>query len=224
MEAAGLGPVSVFCHRFDAVTLSQTAGWNERTRITAVGAVHELGSPNHDGLIWFMNSIYPKCASVFSDMKLTVVGYWRADILQNFRQRYPDANIDFVGAVSDDELRVIYDESRMALAPTRFAAGVASKVLEAMSLGVPVVMTDLLERQLAGAALAGQTALATASRNDDGLTFAQWVTVLASDEGRWCALRERQLELVKPLGGAEAFEGGLDTLLQRAGIKYQTRR
>jgi len=218
IEAAGLGPVSVFCHRFEAVTLSATPGWSERTRITAVGAVHDPGSPNHDGMIWLMNSIYPKCPDVFSELTLTVVGFWRADTLESFKKQYPAAKIDFVGPVSDGELRDLYSESRMAIAPTRFAAGVASKVLEAMSLGVPVVMTDLLERQVVGSALAGHAGLAVGLRTDDGASFAHWLGVLARDQTSWEGVRASQAVAVEPLGGAAAFEEGIETLLRRAGI------
>jgi glycosyltransferase involved in cell wall biosynthesis len=223
IEAAGFGPVSLFCHSFEQVPIALTTGWHERTRITAVGAVHEHGSPNHDGLVWFMNSVYPKCRGAISDLTLTIVGHWRSDVWDSFRRRYPDADIDFRGSVSDDELRRIYDESRMTLAPTRFAAGVASKVLEAMSLGVPVVMTDLLEKQLVGTALAGRSDLAVGARNDDGRSFAGWIEVLAHDERRWNDLRRRQLELVEPLGGRAAFEDGVDTLLKSVGIAHRAR-
>ncbi len=206
IEAAGFGPVSVFSNRFDSIPLSGTPGWGQRSRIIALGPTSGSDWSNQDGLIWFMEIIYPKCKAVFVDLRLTIVGDWDASLMKQITQRDPHVQIDFVGAVSNDELRSLYDDSRIALVPARFSAELAPTLVEAMSLGVPVVMTDLLEKHLVGSALAAQTGLAVGLRSDDGVSFAQWVRDLSRDENCWREVRRRQVALAESLAGPLAVE------------------
>jgi GT2 family glycosyltransferase/glycosyltransferase involved in cell wall biosynthesis len=218
IEAAGFHPVRVVGHHFAPPAPTNSRPWRARGRVIAVGAMHEAGSPNHDGLMWFMERIYPRCAAVFDELKLTIVGFWQPDIRSGFAAKYGALDIDFAGVVTDAELTALYDESRIALAPTRFAAGLASKVVEAMISGVPVVMTDLLATQMTGFADTGTTGLAVGQRSDDGASFARWVMRLASDEAVWNRVREKQYDVAMPLGGADAFESGVRSVLAQAGI------
>ena len=219
ITAAGFGPTSVICHHFDSPEPAATRNWADRHRAIAVGAMHEAGSPNHDGLFWFMDQIYPQCAAALQRLTLTMVGFWHPDIRTKFEERYAGIDIDFVGVVSDQRLAVLYDESRLALAPTRFAAGVASKILEPMMKGVPVVITDLLADQLLGSGSSAASGLAIGSRADGGSSFAGWVTKLADDEAAWNEVRRRQYDAATPLGGLASFEHGMQAMLAGVGIR-----
>jgi O-antigen biosynthesis protein len=215
IEDAGFGPVTVVSHDLGVSLVAQDRPWAERKRILAVGAVHEAGSPNHDGLFWFMDRIYPKCKQALSGLQLTIVGYWAPDVLRAFRDRYAQVPFVFLGTVSDAQLNSLYDESRMTLAPTRFAAGVACKVLESMMRGVPSVITDLLEEQIVGEGAPGSSGLAVGVRNDGGESFAKWVATLATNAKQWEAVRQIQYRHAKPLGDREAFDAGITQLLER---------
>jgi len=201
IEAAGFGPVSVFSNRFESLSLSARPAWGQRTRILALGPTPGSDWSNQDGLIWFMEIIYPKCKAVFLDLRLTIVGDLSANFMQNITQIDPHLQIDFVGTVSNDELWSLYDDGRIVLAPARFSAELAPTLVEAMSLGVPVVMTDLLEKHLVGSALAAQTGLAVGLRSDDGVSFAQWVRDLSRDENCWREVQHKQVALAESLGG-----------------------
>ena len=220
ITAAGFGPTAVICHQFDAAPPAAGKPWADRHRVIAVGAMHEPGSPNHDGLFWFMDQIYPQCAEALRELTLTMVGFWHSSIRRSFEERYPDVAIDFVGVVSDQELAALYDNSRIALAPTRFAAGVASKVLEPMMKGLPVVMTDLLADQMLGSSVDGFAGLAVGARTDGGTSFAEWVARLATDEAAWSDVQRRQYDAATPLGGIDAFESGLKAMLASVGLAH----
>ncbi|MET0376087.1 MAG: glycosyltransferase, partial [Rhizorhabdus sp.] len=223
ITAAGFGPTTVICQNFDAAPPGGGRPWGDRHRVILVGAMHEAGSPNHDGLLWFMDQIYPRCVEALAGLTLTMVGFWHPDIRRSFEKRHAGREIDFAGVVSDRELAALYDESRMALAPTRFAAGVACKVLEPMMSGLPIVVTDLLADQLLGSRSASASSgLAVGARTDGGASFAGWITTLASDEAAWNEVRRRQYDAVTPLGGIEAFEHGMRTMLAGVGITPQT--
>lgn len=218
IEAAGFGPTSVICHHFDRAPAAILRPFGERRRVLAVGAIHEAGSPNHDGLLWFMDRIYPGCRNALAGLTLTMVGYWHPDVRETFQARYADVAIDFAGVVSDAKLSELYAETRIALAPTRFAAGVASKVLEPMMLGVPVVMTDLLEEQLVGKDAVGSIELAVGRREDDSGSFARWVQILASDAEAWQRIQQAQYTAAIPLAGEAEFDDGIRDLIVSAGL------
>jgi glycosyltransferase involved in cell wall biosynthesis len=65
------------------------------------------------------------------------------------------------------------------IAPTRFAAGVPAKVIEAACNGIPVVATPLLVRQL------GWEDGVEIASGDNAATFAQAVVMLYTDQPLW---------------------------------------
>lgn len=213
---AGFGPVAVIGHRAEAKPAAPRTQWTERRRIMAVGAVHEADVPNHDGLVWFMEHVYPRCEHLFADLTLTLVGYWHPKVRQGFERTYAGIAMDFVGVATAEQLARLYDECRVALAPTRFGAGIAIKVLEAMNLGVPIVMTDLLETQLVGDVATGSTGMAVGLRSDRGETFARWLEELCADETTWKRIRLRQDHILAEVAGAAIFERAVDEVFLRA--------
>ena len=89
--------------------------------------------------------------------------------------------------------RPIYDQHRVFIAPTRFAAGMPYKVHEAASLGLPVVATELLRRQLGWED--GRELLAAEAT--DPAAFAGRVVALQRDVGLWHHLRESALHRLR---------------------------
>jgi glycosyltransferase involved in cell wall biosynthesis len=107
-----------------------------KERLIFVGGERELA--NKDGIQWFCEQILPHILQKISDIKLFVVGYYE----DSFIGKYSCGNIIFKGNISDSELNSLYSSIRLSLAHLRFGAGVKGKVVEALSLGVPVVSTD----------------------------------------------------------------------------------
>ncbi|WGM32277.1 glycosyltransferase [Brevundimonas sp. NIBR11] len=218
IEGLGIGAVQEIGH---AVTVGPDAdadaGFAERSRILFIGAVHELSSPNYDGLEWFLSVIYPRLDPT-TRPPLTIAGFWAKGLPEVLKARFADLAIDFVGSVSDAELARLYAESRIAIAPTRFAAGIPCKVIEAVLSGVPIVMTDLLATQLEVADVDG---LSKADRFDNGRSFARWVETLYTDEKAWDRQRELQTEHIGKRWSPERLEAQVvatvDFLGMRAG-------
>ncbi len=187
IEQVGVGPVREIGH---AVTFKgdpqAERSFAERSRVTFIGAVHELSSPNYDSLNWYLTQVAPKLGE---DVVLTVAGFWGTGLDAVFKAAFRDARIDFRGGVSQAELAQLYAESRLTLAPTRFAGGIPYKVMESVMAGVPVVMTDNLAAQFG---IAPDPAFASAPTDDDGAAFARWVETLYRDETAWQAQRDLQ--------------------------------
>ena len=110
-----------------------------------VGAIHQVDSPNYDGLMWFVREVLPLIEQELGwETRLTVAGYIGPEVSLEQLRQHP--RITLRGTVSD--LEALYNAGRIFVAPTRYAAGVPYKVHQAASCGIPVVATELLRRQL----------------------------------------------------------------------------
>ncbi len=215
MNKLGLTPVKEIGH---AVTLKSAvnvdAPFGQRDRMLFVGAVHELSSPNYDGLEWFLTKVYPRLDPA-TRPPLTVAGFWATGLEEIFRSRFSDVPIEFLGSVSNLELARLYSESRLTIAPTRFAAGIPCKVIESVLAGVPIVMTDLLAEQLE--ADHGPD-LAAAERTDNGTSFARWVETLYLDPEAWADQRDLQRNAIGNRWSPEKLAEQVEAVVEAIGI------
>lgn len=94
---------------------------------------------NIDGLLWFIQEVWPKVLQRDSEIKLDIVGgnpderIVQACQLQN--------NIRLLGFV--DDLEQCFVDSRVFIAPLRFGSGIKVKVLNSMCRGLPIVTTSV---------------------------------------------------------------------------------
>ncbi len=116
--------------------------FDERRGLLFVGALRDEGSPNVDSLLWFVINVLPLIERQIPDIELLVVGDNSAPSLANIERD----NIKLAGRL--DSLEASYNECRVFIAPTRFAAGIPHKVHEAAAHGIPSVTTSLLAEQL----------------------------------------------------------------------------
>ena len=105
-----------------------------------IGPIHGPDTPNGDSISFFADRIWPAVRKALPGVQLRLAGRPHDSIPA------PADGIVKSGAV--DDLSSCYAEARVFIAPTRFAAGIPLKVLDAGAAGVPVVMTSLLAAQL----------------------------------------------------------------------------
>ncbi len=139
-RSAGVEQVHVLGHALDVAPTPKQ--FSARSGFLFVGAVHDDASPNGDAVIWLGEEILPRIRRVLADVGLTVVGINKSDRIWSMAS---DA-VQIAGPQID--LRSLYGDHRIFIAPTRFAAGVPHKVHEAAANGIPVVATPLLAEQL----------------------------------------------------------------------------
>jgi glycosyltransferase involved in cell wall biosynthesis len=96
--------------------------------------------PNADAAVFLLNTILPLVRRVFSELEVLIVGRDPLPELVNMAQRYTDVTV--TGAV--DDIRPYLERADVFVAPLRFASGTQNKVLEAMSMEVPVVTTPVV--------------------------------------------------------------------------------
>jgi len=186
-------PVSVVSHLVEPRT---GPPHEARSGFLFIGRLLEPGSPNWEGLAWFVQKVWPLIRAELGDVTLEVVGALHPDghVLGG-----PGVNLH--GAVAD--LRPFYDRARLFVSPTRYAAGVSIKVLEAVEAGVPVLTTALIASQLGW--VSGQELLAT----DDAGEMAFQAIEPYRLERSWIGLQVRASARLEAEHGRARFRAGL---------------
>jgi len=101
------------------------------------GSLHS--PPNSEGLYWFYKNCWNNVKEQFPNIKLLVVGSGTAPGYLD--EMYKDESVIFSGAVED--VKPWYNKAAIAVVPLLTGSGTRLKILEAMSLGVPVISTAL---------------------------------------------------------------------------------
>ncbi|CAG4922714.1 unnamed protein product [Acidocella sp. C78] len=158
----------------------------EREGLLFIGSIHREDSPNLDSLRWYRDEILPALRKVMDNPPtLTFIGYTAPDL--DLAELDDIPGLALRGMVAD--LRPAFDEHRLFIAPTRFAAGTPYKVYETVSYGLPCVATELLCRQLGWKQ--GKE-IAAVPRND-AKAFASQIASLYRNETQWTAMRNAGL-------------------------------
>ncbi|WP_292054454.1 rhamnan synthesis F family protein [Martelella sp.] len=195
-------PIHVIGHMVDANP--SAANFEERSDLLFVGALDGTRevSPNVDSLIWFVEEVMPLVdQKLGTDWKLNVAGRIQSEDLD----RISSERVRLLGMVPD--LSQLYNENRLFIAPTRFAAGIPAKVHEAASFGLPVVTTDLIAAQVG---FVPDSEILAASTAKD---FADKCVSLYTDKDIWSRIREKALLAVARDCSKELFEKRVESLL-----------
>lgn len=190
-----------------------------REGLLFIASIHQTDSPNLDSLRWYRDEILPALiAEMATPPTLTFIGYTAPDIdLSEF-----DGNPHIIIKGAMDDIRPAYDQHRVFIAPTRFAAGTPYKVYETASHGLPCVATSLLRGQLDWQ---GGVEIAEAPI-DDAKGFARKIAALYHDETAWQAMREAALHRLERENGREAFDATVARILdeiRRSAVKQKSK-
>jgi len=183
-------------------------GFEQRAGMLFLGAIHEVGSPNHDALEWFVREVLPFVEQALGwETRLTVAGYVSPDVSLATYRDHP--RITLRGPV--EELEPLYGAHRIFVAPTRYAAGVPYKLHEAASYGLPVIATDLLCRQLGWDN--GRDIIAVDPADPAG--FARQIVALYRDAALWQSLRDHALERARTENARIDYEAAVRQVLDQ---------
>ncbi|HQW19572.1 MAG TPA: class I SAM-dependent methyltransferase [Rhodocyclaceae bacterium] len=174
--------------------------FSARSRFLFVGPMSENDSPNVDSVLWFVREIWPLIRKNLGNQAvLDIVGTCRVDSIKKLGGN----GIHIHGAV--DSLDPFFEQARVFIVPTRFAAGIPLKAHEAASRGVPIVATSLIAEQLGW-----QNELLF---TDEPATFARHCITLFNQEATWTEQRNQGLRLVQRDCDHENFRTTLLTAL-----------
>jgi GT2 family glycosyltransferase len=112
-----------------------------RSDLLFVGGFLGTNTPNEMAVTYFIRDVLPLVRARI-DCRLIVVGAHAPDSVR----RLEGPGVEVLGFVED--LRDRYERHRVFVAPHLVAAGIPLKVLEAMSFGIPCVVSDVIGGQL----------------------------------------------------------------------------
>ena len=200
---SGARDVRVLGHALEARPTD--ASFLARRDLLFVGAMDEEDSPNVDSLEFFVREVMPRLdALIGADWMLRVVGRNGAGRVRSLA----GPRVQLLGRIED--LQPLYAQSRVFIAPTRYAAGIPMKVQEAAARGLPAAVTSLLARQLGWrdgeAVMIGDTAE----------EFARACQRLYQDATLWKAVRAGALARVASDCTPAVFSATITAALDRA--------
>jgi GT2 family glycosyltransferase/glycosyltransferase involved in cell wall biosynthesis len=180
LQAVGLTKVSILGH-FRTLDLTPKS-FEDRKDLLILGAIHEADSPNHDALYWFVENVLPLVTEALGpEVAVSVAGYQGSAV--DLTDLADNPQVRLLGCVPNTWS--LYDDHRIFIAPTRFAAGIPYKIHEAASFGLPIVTTGLIAGQTGWGH--GTELLAADERNPQA--FAQQVIALYRTPALWQSLR-----------------------------------
>ena len=199
----GYTNVSILGHRFSVHPTPQP--FAERKNLLFVGSIYELESPNADSVLWLTQEIFPLIQKQLGQtVELIIIGNNTVEEIKHKVNHLNNSSIKLLGKV--DDLTPFYNQARLFVAPTRYAAGIPHKVHEAAAYGLPIVTTSLIAQQLGWNP---ETELLVA---DDPVNFAQQCVKLYQDSTLWNQLRKNALKRVEIECSATVFSEKLDSI------------
>lgn len=95
-------------------------------------------SPNKNGIEWFLKNCWAELKKMDAAYKLQIIGEWDYTSIKSIQKTYQD--VQFCGFIPDLAKKI---ENTIMIVPIKIGSGIRMKILEAISLGVPVVSTSI---------------------------------------------------------------------------------
>lgn len=182
IEARGVNNIAIWGHPVNVSSSENT--FDERKDILFIGALSDPDSPNVDAISYFIKDIFPRVQSVLQ-CKLYIVGINPPESIGKLASN----SIIVTGYVED--LKEYYNKCRIFIVPHRYSAGIPLKLVEAMSYGIPAVVSELTANQLQ--LTDGHEFLMA----KDPVEFANKVIRLYEDKELWLSIQKNAIEYIK---------------------------
>ena len=128
-------PKYVVPNGVDSSYFTPTGEPYEPHSIVFTGAMSYL--PNHDGILYFLEEIFPLIERVKADAKMYIVGSNPPKSVRRLARK----NVIVTGFV--DDVRPYIRRSSVYAVPLRMGSGTRLKILEALSMKIPIVTTSI---------------------------------------------------------------------------------
>ena len=135
-EEFGVPHVSVLPTGVDIQYFQPQPG-QQRGNIVFVGSMDWY--PNEEGILWFLETVYPRVCQQIPDVRVTVVG--RNPSARLRQMATANAGIEVTGAVPD--VRPFLARANVVIVPLRIGGGTRIKIFEAMAMERAVVSTTI---------------------------------------------------------------------------------
>ena len=201
IQKNGVNNVEVLGHPLTIKESSLT--FSERKDILFVGSFLSLDSPNEDAILYFTKEIFPKIWQKLN-CHLFIVGINPPDSVK----KLSCSTVTVTGYVED--IGEYYKKCRVFVIPHRYAGGIPWKLHEAMSYGIPAVVSKLIASQLG---LSDEKEVLIARNKEE---FIEKVIKLYLDEQIWYTLQQNAIEYIKENCAPNAIKITLKKIIKKA--------
>ncbi|MFC2067693.1 glycosyltransferase [Chloroflexota bacterium] len=205
LEKTQLNNVTVWGHSIE-VKEPQTP-FVKRKDMLFVGGFLAPDSPNEDAILYFSKEVFPEIEEELS-CQLFIVGMNPPDSVT----KSSSSSIIVTGYI--ENLKEYYEKCRIFIVPHRYSAGIPWKLQEAISYGIPSVVSELTASQLG--LMDGNEVLV--ARNTE--EFRQKVIKLYQDEELWYQIQQNALNYIREACNPDALRTKLNEAIER-GLRYQ---
>jgi glycosyltransferase involved in cell wall biosynthesis len=130
-------PIFTVPNGVDTATMSLERSSTEEVKPNIIFCGSMDYPPNLDGMDWFCAEVFPGLQQLYPGIDVVVVGRGQPA----HRRWMKSASIELTGEVP--RVEPYYRRAQVAICPLRHGSGTRLKILEAMSLGTPVVSTSV---------------------------------------------------------------------------------
>lgn len=160
--------------------------------------------PNYDSVLYLVREIWPHVRELDSGIELRIVGSDTPEEILSLHN--PVQGIHVLGFVED--LEGLVQTSRISVAPLLYGAGAKGKVLQALSLGIPVIGTKVAAEGM------GLIDGFTITLAEEPKQFAKNIVDLYGDQKRWESLQDNGMTFVKSEHSPEGLIRLFDEILR----------
>ena len=169
-----------------------------RIGLLFVGRLKDDGSPNVDSINWFAEQCFPELK------RDGVVFHLVGAIAKSLSKKLQGVGFKVSGQIGD--LQPVFDSARLFVAPTRFAAGIPIKLLDAAAAGLPIIATRLLCSQLGWGE---DTDMLVADSEEE---FIRKIKMMISNEAAWKSLQQNAHARVQQEYSDFAFQKSMGSM------------
>lgn len=162
-----------------------------------------LWKPNYDGLVWFLERIWPKILQQRPDVEIDIIGI---GLSQNFIDKYKNRNTHFLGLVND--LTPFRQKGTLFIAPLFSGSGMKLKVVEGMANGLPIITT-----KIGAEGIDIKSGIHYLEANSE-LDFISGIIELLDNEPLRKSIEMNAIEIVKEKYTWESISSNLQTFLE----------
>jgi len=179
-------------------------GFHERKDILFVGGFLAQESPNEDAVLYFVKDVFPRLRKEIS-CRFFIIGINPPDSIK----KLSSSSIIVTGYVDGKDLREYYENCRVFVVPHRFSAGIPLKLIEAMSFGIPSVVSELTALQLD---LTDGAEVLVAKSTED---FVQKIIKLYRNEKLWYQIQRNAIGYVRERCEPEIMKTRLNDIIRK---------
>ena len=177
--------------------------FDQRKGILFLGSFLVEDGPNTDAILYFVNNLFPDIARALH-CTLYIVGYNSIPLLSFLQSE----DIIIVGGV--DKISDYYDMCRVFIVPHQYAAGIPIKLSEAMSNGVPSVVSKIIADQFS---LTDRKEVMIGASDGD---FISSVIHLYRNRDLWIQIQQEGYEFIKRTHDPLQFRQELFEIVENA--------